>query len=555
MTRRQMLVWLRVLALSLLLVGGALSAQEEGGTWYEIDGAALQEGTPDTDVQRRTPREAVRTFISLTKDDRFSAAARFLNLSDLPQEARADRGPELARQLALVIERQLWIDWADLSARPDAMVETGTSSDALAGKPRRDIRLKLVDVNGQAYEIRLGRYKAPDLEPVWLFTPQTVQNIPVLYEEFGPRKFEQYIPDRLNQPLGGLRLWEWIALPLMLALLFGVGWVTSRVVGWIAARIPRPLIRKAAERSRTALAFVVVAVAAQFMLSLGVSFSGPATAILQPFLLIVMVAGLGMTALKIVDAVLDRITTRVVGEIDDTRSLDQRELYTSIYAVRRIIVLLMVAIAVIVVLARLNLFQSLGMSLLASAGVVTVLLGIAGQAVLGNIMASLQIALAKPIRIGDSILFEDEWAYVESIYYTFLRLRTWDERRIIVPVKYFVSQPFENWSVKDARILKTITVFLDHRADMDVMRDKFMELAKQDDGVIEHDSLFCAVTEHVEKGQEMSFYAMSPDPSTGWYAALRLREALLSFVRKEHPDWWPQDRLELARRPGGGSGK
>ena len=284
------------------------------------------------------------------------------------------------------------------------------------------------------------------------------------------------------------------------------------------------------------------------MLSLGVSFSGPATTILRPFLMIVIVAGLGITALKIVDAVLDRITVRVIGEIDDTRSLDQRELYTSIYAIRRIIVLLMVGIAIIVLLSRLNLFDSLGMSLLASAGLLTVLLGIAGQAVLGNIMASLQIALAKPIRIGDSVQFEDDWAYVESIFYTFLRLRTWDERRIIVPVKYFVSKPFENWSVTDARILKTITLFLDHRADIDELRDVFFDLAKQDEGVIEHEHLFAAVTEHTENGQEMSFYAMSPDPSTGWSAEMRLREALLAHIRDKHPDWWPRDRLLLDSR-------
>ncbi|MFX0541519.1 mechanosensitive ion channel family protein [Roseovarius sp. S4756] len=541
---------LHVLALAFVLLGmGApLSAQEENGSWYEISGPAIKVGPDTPDIQRRTPREAVRSFMALTEDERYSDAAHYLNLTDLPKRSRAEDGAELARQLALVIERQLWIDWAGLSARPDAMLETGTSNNALAGKPRRDIGLKMVDVNGQAYEIRLGRYKAPEMDAVWLFTPQTVQNIPVLYDAFGPRHFERYIPDRLTMQLGGLRLWEWLLLPVMLTALFGLGWVVSRIVGWAAAKINRPLIRQALDRSRVPLGFVAVALAAQFMLKIGVSFSGPATTILRPFLLIVMVAGIGITALKIVDAVLDRVTRGVIGDIDDTRSLDERELYTSIYAIRRIIVLLMVGIAVIVVLARLNLFDSLGMSLLASAGVLTVLLGIAGQAVLGNIMASLQIALAKPIRIGDSILFEGNWAYVESIFYTFLRLRTWDERRIIVPVKYFVSQPFENWSVTDARILKTITIFLDHRADMGVLREIFFDLAKNDDGVIEHDHLFAAVTGHSEAGQELSFYAMSPDPSTGWETAMRLRESLLKRIRDDYPDWWPQDRLELQRK-------
>ncbi|PVA11330.1 mechanosensitive ion channel protein MscS [Pelagivirga sediminicola] len=533
-----------VLALAPVAAAGPGGAQEAAAEWYEAPAEIVSAPQNATDIQRRTPRESVRNFIEVSDAGRHDAAAYFLNLSDLPQDERAAAGADLARQLAIVIDRQLWIDWASLSARPDAMQEHGGANSALAGKARRDLGLKLAQVDGQAYEIRLGRYKAEGADPVWLFTPQTVDNIPVLYRAFGPAWFERHIPDQLTQRVAGLRLWEWILLPLMLGALFGLGWAAQRLVGFVGARLPKSYLRQAMERSRVPMGLVVVAIAAQFMLELGVSFSGPATTILRPFLLIVMVSGIGLTALRVVDAILDRITLRVIGDIDDTRSLDERELYTSIYAVRRIIVLLMVGIAIIVVLSRLNLFDTLGMSLLASAGLLTVLLGIAGQAVLGNIMASLQIALAKPIRIGDSILFEDDWAYVESIFYTFLRLRTWDERRIIVPVKYFVSQPFENWSVTDARILKTITLFLDHKADIDTLREVFFDLAKQDEGVIEpEEHLFAAVTDHTAHGQEMSFYAMSPDPSTGWSTAMRLREKLLAHIRENHPDWWPQERF------------
>ncbi|WP_424022310.1 mechanosensitive ion channel domain-containing protein [Oceanisphaera pacifica] len=146
--------------------------------------------------------------------------------------------------------------------------------------------------------------------------------------------------------------------------------------------------------------------------------------------------------------------------------------------------------------------------------------------------------------MGDSVLFEGNWAYVESIFYTFIRLRTWDERRIIVPVKHFVSQPFENWSVKDARIMKTITLFLDHKADIRPLRDAFIEMAKQDEGVIDHNTLAVNVTKHSRWGQEISFYAMSPDPSSAWSMAMRLREGMLDYVRVHHPDWWPYERFD-----------
>jgi len=276
MPRRPVLKLLRFIPLLLALCGAmtGLSAQEQDSSWYEVNGSALSLPNPDGTIQRRTPRETVRNFIALTESGKLTDAAQYLNLADLPSDSRTEDGKELARKLALVIERQLWIDWTGLSARPDAMIETGAAGNALAGVPRRDIGLKLVEVDGQAYEIRLGRYKAPEADPVWLFTPQTVENIPVLYAAFGPRHFEAYIPDSLTAQLGGLRLWEWILLPVMLTALFGLGWVVSRIVGWVGHKVNRPLIRQALDRSRIPLGFVAVVLTAQFMLNLGVSFSG-----------------------------------------------------------------------------------------------------------------------------------------------------------------------------------------------------------------------------------------------------------------------------------------
>ena len=521
------------------------SAQDTPDAWYSAE--ALNEGlgpAPD-DLDLSTPRAAMRSFVENAGAERFDAAGHVLNLSRIEAERQSDRAVRVAQQLYQVLDRRVWVDWSDLPSRPDAKVEQSGSEGSGPGEMRRNLGIKLFELNGRAYEIRIARYKAgEDSEPVWLFTPQTVADVAPLHDAYGPRAFEQYIPDRMKDQLGGLRIWEWIGLPIMLGLLIGIGWSVNSMVTMLARKAPYGFLQHAFARAGFPLALFAVAVLAQVVLSLAVSFSGPVTSIVQPLLVIIMASGVGMAALRIVDAILDRVTLRYVGDIDDTRSLDKRELYTSIYALRRVIVLFMVGFAAFYVLARLNLFQSVGMTLLASAGVLTVLLGIAGQAVLGNILASLQIALAKPVRIGDSVLFEGDWAYVESIFYTFMRLRTWDERRIIVPVRYFVSKPFENWSVKDARIMHTVRLRLDHSADSDVLRDRFVELAREDEGVIEHDQIACYVTDHNAQGVEISFYAMSPDPSTGWVTEMRLREGMLRFIRAHHPEWWPQERVE-----------
>lgn len=539
-----MIPFVRLLLLCLFsLLAAAAGAQEDSEAWYEVEELNSGLGPAPQRLDRSTPRAAMRSFVNLTNAERFDWAAHLLNLSDLPPGEQAEDGPELAAMLASVIERRIWINWSGLSARPDAMIESETGNHPRAGETRRNLRIELVEVNGQAYEVRLARYKAGEDDAVWLFTPQTVEDVPGLFAEFGPRRFEQYLPQSLKARAGPLRAWEWIALPLYLVVLGLLLWGTNRSVMMLSGMAPRAFLRQAIDRAAMPLALMVTAFVAQLFLNLAVSFSGPVTNVVRPALVIIMVSGFGIAALRVVDAVLDRVTLRVVGDIDDTRSLEKRELYTSIFALRRIIVLFMVGFAIVYVLLRLNLFESIGMTLLASAGVLTVLLGIAGQAILGNILASLQIALAKPVRIGDSILFEGNWAYVESIYYTFIRLRTWDERRIVVPVRYFVSKPFENWSVKDARIYSTIRIVLDHSADIEELREKFIEFAKDRDGVIDHEKLCAYVSGQTSEGQEMSFYVMSPDPSSGWETEMELREAMLGYIRKHHPDWWPRERV------------
>ncbi|WP_375186164.1 mechanosensitive ion channel family protein [Pseudooceanicola sp.] len=538
-------VWCAALLVALLTLAPHGLAQEPEQTWYETDTLNAGLGAPPDQLDRETPRAIVRGFLDFAEQSRFEEAAHFLNLEDIPQGEQAARGPDLAQKLFEVIDRRVWINLSSLPSRPDARI---TSNAANSGEHperfRRNVELAKVEAEGRIFEIRIARFKPADAEEaVWLFSPQTVDNIGLMHEAFGPRAFERYIPDVLKREYGALRLWEWVGLPLLLAALATVGWSAQWLVNTLARQFSRPLLQWAITRASAPVALFAVAGTAQLILGHAVSFSGPVTSVVQPLLVILMVAGVGIAGLRIVDAILDRITRRYIGDIDDARSVDQRELYTSIYALRRIVLLLMVGFALLYVLSQIQVFESIGVTLLASAGVLTVLLGIAGQSVLGNILASLQIALAKPVRIGDSVLFEGDWAYVESIYYTFLRLRTWDERRIIVPVQYFVSKPFENWSVKDARMMKTVSLRLDHTADPAELREAFERLAREDEDVIDHDTLACFVTGHDDHGQEITFYAMTPDPSKGWVVEMRLREGLMRYVRETHPEWWPRDRI------------
>ncbi|TDR52749.1 small-conductance mechanosensitive channel [Halomonas ventosae] len=536
------------LSLLLLAVGCPGVAQEEGEEtrWFSVDALNAGLGEPPEAVSRQTPRDAVRSFLELTKEEDYSAAAHLLNLLDLTPEEQAARGAVLARQLAAVLQRGEWLDISSLSARQDALVEDTSGQSPRAGQTRRNLKLATLEADGQSYEVRVARYRAGEQDPVWLIAPETITAIPKLYEQYGPSWLEGHIPERLHTSIGVLKLWEWLAIPLFLAITGAVGWFIHALMGLLTRGLPSGLASVFAQMIRLPLAFIAMALLAQWLLEYVVSFSGVVTATLRVLLIITMAWGVGLIAVRLVDTLLIRMTRRLVGEIDDTSHRDDRKLLTTLYALRRAVILVTVLGVVIFVIAQVSLFESLGMSLLASASVATVLVGIAGQAVLGNILASFQVSLAKPIRIGDLVVFEGQWSYVEGIYYTFIRLRTWDERRLVVPVKYFVSQPYENLSTKNAKHYRSIVLTLHLSADVATLRERFEAFAKEEETVIDHHKLACLVTGQHEATQEITCYLMGPEPIAAWEAEMKIREKILAFIRDHHPEWWPREVVVLS---------
>ncbi|MGL6215419.1 mechanosensitive ion channel family protein [Billgrantia desiderata] len=521
--------------------------ESEEREWFPLDSLNAGLGEPPDAVERLTPQGALRSFVELTENDEYAAAAHLLNLSELDEAEQQQQGPELARQLASVLRRGEWFNVSNLPSRQDAAIEDPSGQHPLVGEPRRSLELASMTVDGEDYEVRLERYRVDDEQPVWLISAESVSVIPRLYEEFGPSPIEAYIPERLKTSFGMLQVWEWIAIPLFLLLTGLVGWGVYALVGLLARWFPHGVPSIFAGRIGVPMALLVMAFVAQMLLDYVVSFTAVATTFIRTLLIILIAWGVGTIALRLVDTVLLKVTRRFVGEIDDTKPKDERQLLTTLYALRRVIILIAVVAVSVYVLSQIELFETLGLSLLASASVLAVLVGIAGQAVLGNILSSFQVSLAKPVRIGDLVMFEGQWCYVEGIFYTFIRLRSWDERRLIVPVTYFVSQPFENLSIKNAKMYRKLELILHLSADVQLIREKFLEFAEEEDNVVEHHKLCCYVTGQTEKSQTVACYLMATDPFAGWVAEMQIRERLMNFIRTYHPEWWPRDIVVLSQ--------
>lgn len=529
-----------------LLSGGGASEKSSGGPggnrdtgseepsryWWRVDALNPSLPTPPASLRRDTPRIVLEGFIDAAERKDFATASHMLNFALLPEPPTAGRAAELASELYEVIDRKIWIDWAGLPDRPDAVDIVASGDSPFAGEPRRALQLGLVDLDGRPISIWLERLKPKDGEPVWLLAGESVARIEALYARHGPRDFERRLPDWSRQSAAfGLPLWQLAGFPLILIGAGLAGWTTYRLVGTAQRPVrEHAWLNRVVERARLPAALLVGAGLVWWLTSSLLPFIGPLNALLAPLLLALIVLAVTLGVLRVLDILLDVFASRYVEDVSQEKNAESRRLLTNLSVMRRVIILLAFLVGAGALIIQLNLSQTLGVSLLASAGVITLIFGFAAQTVLGNILASIQIALAKPIRIGDSVSYEGVWGYVEEINYTYVLIRIWDERRLVVPVQYFVSNPFENWSIRNPGIVKPVELQLDYRADIAELRQVFEAMLRDDEDWDEAQEPKILVIAQDAEAMTVRFYMSARDSSAAWDLHCRIREKLIHHI-------------------------
>jgi small-conductance mechanosensitive channel len=186
-----------------------------------------------------------------------------------------------------------------------------------------------------------------------------------------------------------------------------------------------------------------------------------------------------------------------------------------------------------------------GISLLASAGAAGIIAGLALQPLLTNLIAGVQIAMTQPIRIDDAVVVKDEWGWIEEIGATYVTVRLWDWRRLILPLSYFIQEPFQNWTRQSANLLGTVMFYVDYRAPLDQMRSKLEEIVKAspkwDRGVIN-----LQVSDLTDRSMQVRCLASARNSGDTWDLRCEIREKMIAFLRAEHPYALPQSRMLLA---------
>jgi small-conductance mechanosensitive channel len=231
--------------------------------------------------------------------------------------------------------------------------------------------------------------------------------------------------------------------------------------------------------------------------------------------------------------------------LDTADNLHARRIHTQARVLARTVMIVIVIIGVGGALMTLPDVRQIGASLLASAGVAGLVAGIAARPVLANLIAGLQIALSQPIRLDDVVVIQNEWGRIEEITGTYVSVRLWDQRRLIVPLQWFIENPFSNWTRSSSQIIGTVFLFVDYRMPVAPLRE---ELARIVENAPEWDRRVqvLQVTDCTERAMQLRALVSAPDSGLAWDLRCRVREGLLDFIHRHYPEYLPRARAEVS---------
>lgn len=230
--------------------------------------------------------------------------------------------------------------------------------------------------------------------------------------------------------------------------------------------------------------------------------------------------------------------------VDVRENLAARRIRTQVQMLRRVAVSVILVLTVAVMLMTIPAIRVIGESLLASAGLAALITGLAARSALSNLVAGVQIAFTQPIRLDDAVVIEGEWGWIEEINISYVVIRIWDLRRLIVPVSYFIEKPIQNWTRNTADLLGTVFLYADYSVPVEAVRNELhhvLEASKMWD----RKAWGLQVTNTTDRTMELRALMSAPDSSTAWNLRCYVREKLILFLQEHFPQSLPRMRAEV----------
>lgn len=331
--------------------------------------------------------------------------------------------------------------------------------------------------------------------------------------------------------------WEPVLFAVVLALLSYEGLLL--LGGYLVEHTQSPFGGALIRRLRQPLGLLVPVIAAQLLMP-GLELPATLSERLHHALVLVVIAAIGWLLVRLTSVAEDVMQQHYLVNIQD--NLGARRIQTQFQMLRRIVVVAVQVLALAVMMMTFPRIRELGAGLLASAGVAGLVIGVAARPFLENLIAGVQIGLTQPIRIDDVVIVEGEWGRIAEINATHVVVRIWDDRRLVVPLNYFNTKPFQNWTWTGAELLGTAFFYVDYTFPVEAGREELKRIL-DDSGLWDGRAWGLQVTNTTDRTVELRALMSAPDAPTAWDLRCLVRERFVAFLQREYPQCLPRTRF------------
>src|SRR5215510_9923796 len=339
---------------------------------------------------------------------------------------------------------------------------------------------------------------------------------------------------------------DWLPDPVVAVIILGLA-VIAALAGhnWLHHLLRRLIARRYPtafslfEKTATLTKFAVITLA--MIIVIPVAPLRPETEEILARLLSMTVIGLiGWTTIVALQVSAAAYLRRFRLDVDD--NLLARKHNTQVRILLRVVDGIIVLVTVGAALMTIPSVRQYGISLFASAGIAGIAAGLAARPVLSNLLAGVQLAMTQPIRLYDSVIVEGEFGMVEEIGSTYVTVKLWDLRRMVVPLTYFIEKPFQNWSRENSSsLIGSVMLYVDYRAPVAAIREKLMEILRQSDKW-DRTTASLQVTDFKQGSMELRCLMSAHSPGQTFDLRCEVREKLIDFLQREHPEALPHSR-------------
>jgi small-conductance mechanosensitive channel len=331
----------------------------------------------------------------------------------------------------------------------------------------------------------------------------------------------------------------------------GLAWLLARIARTLAALLQSFATRTEAGWDDVMLPFagrslrLILPMMALILGTPALNVTPDAQRILENGVSLALIGIVGYILVQFVNALADLVLRRYRLDVADNR--EARGVYTQVMVLKKIAVGIIAVLAIASMLMVFQPVRQLGTAMIASAGVAGIVIGFAAQKSLGTLLAGFQIAMTQPIRIDDVVIVEGEWGRIEEITLTYVVVRIWDLRRLVVPITYFIEKPFQNWTRTSADILGSVFLHVDYGVPVDALRNELTRILEASPNWDRKVNVL-QVTDAKERTLELRALASSSDASRSWDLRCEVREKLVAFVQANYPGSLPRLRATVDGR-------